>query len=331
MRLLLPALLLVLAAAAPAHAQTALFQDDAEGAIEDLWVVGEPDDPRIQPWQKSDSTTLKARGNQAHGGTASYWSGSSPQDFQPTEVVAGSSTMTTKAPFIVPADGSTSLSLWSFFHNEGDDEGLIEVAPDEGGVPGAWKRVARHDLEPSAVGDVGIPGYCNPADPIGTVQTEFVEIKGSLAAFAGQSVFLRLHLKYGSENRSATQPCGWYVDDIAVTTTGTPGLRATEGGGPTGGPPAAAPKVALSAVKARGKRARFKVTVSGGSLKDVVATLRKGRKSVARLAIGELAEGSRTLTMRVKRKLRRGRYSLQLSGKAADGSSVAATRAVRVR
>ena len=328
------AMVLALAAASPASAATVLLSDDAEGAIEDKWVVDKTTNPKIQPWQKSDSTTPKVHGNKANGGATSYWAGIAATDNDPVEVIEGVATLTTKAPIIVPADGQTTISLFSFFQNEGDDQGLVEVAINTGGKL-TWKKLTEYKLEPNAAGDMGKKGYCNPTDPVTTVTQEFEEVKGNFSAFAGKSVFVRLNMKYGGENRSATQACGWYVDDIKMETTGTPG---NAGVAPTT-PPAITPAPALGAkssvklasLKGKGKKASVKTTVSGGAIGNVVLTLFQGKKKVHVFRAKGIPVGTRTITFKTKKKLKKGALTIKLTGVGADGKPVRASTKGKAR
>jgi hypothetical protein len=313
--------------AAPAAAAT-LFKDDMEGKIEDSWLVNKPDNARIQPWQKSDSDAQKLRGNQAHGGATSYWSGSQPQDFHPVDVVAGESTLTTKQSLLVPADGSTTLSFWSIFQNEGDDSGTLEAAVDTGGKP-AWKKVAGVKVEPNSAGGPYVRNYCDPSHPAEGAQEDFEEIKGNLDGYAGKKILLRFILKYGSENRSLTQPCGWYIDDFVVNTTGTPGNAGTAPTTPpaAGPPPAtpAKPSVKFGGLAIKGKKATLTVYVSGSSVKNASITLLKGRRKLGTAKAAELAPGTRRITFKFKKKLKRSAYTVRLTGKAPDGSAYKAS------
>jgi hypothetical protein len=317
-----------------AAAQTVLFKDDAEGMIADNWLLNTPANAAIQPWQKSDSSATKFRMNQAHGGATSYWAGSQPQDFQPVDVVSGEATMQLKQPLLVPADGATTISLWSLFQNEGDDKGLVEAALDVGGKPD-WQKVAAVKLLPAAAGDVMFtPGYCDPTHPDGTLTQGFDELKGDLAAFAGQKILLRINMKYGAENRSATQPCGWYVDDIAITTTGTPGLAGAPPASPPVGLPTAPtgrPIVKFGATKVRGRRATLSVTVSGSELRKVTVTLLKGKRKVATARIAQLGTGARKIVFKLRQKLRKGAYSVKLAGTYADGAAFTTSGKTKAR
>jgi hypothetical protein len=337
---LLSALALTLGlAASPAAAQTVLLADDMEGAIEDKWVVGEPTNPLIAPWDKSDSASVKPRGPQQHGGSASYWTGATPagMDPGPNTSLTGESWLTSKAPIVIPADGKTTVSFWSLFQNEGDDQGIFEAAPvADAKNPKAWKKITAVKLETSdATNPTYVDGYCTHHP--GTQTAEFLELTGDFATFAGKEVFVRFNLKYGGENRQTSHPCGWYVDDLAIKTTGTVGKLA--GGQPPATPNAAPPTtpatppaplakaaVKLGAFKAKGKKATIKLTVSGQAVRKAVITLFKGKKKVATAKASEVAPGgARTMTFKLKKKLKKGAYTLKFTGSQADGAKVTAS------
>ena len=326
--------------AAPAVAQTTLFQEDAEGPIDAKWTVIPAQDNRIQPWQKSDSSAPKARGNQRHGGATSYWTGGSAP-FEPTEVVKGDSIMQTKQTIVIPADGTTTLSFWSLYQNEGDDTGLVEAAVDTGGAL-AWKRVAVIQPPPSAAGEPYVAGYCDPTHPAETAIEPFAEVKGNFDAFKGERVFLRFNMRYGAENRSATQPCGWYVDDIVISTTGTPGNTGGGGGGtatpppatpaPAGpaGPPAAKPGLRVTKLRGKGRKATLSLTVTGGPIRKASVVLLRGKKKLARGRAASLAAGKRTVKLKGK-SLKRGKYSVQVTGTGPDGKPFSFKASARLR
>ena len=326
-------LLALCALAAPAWAATALLSDDAEGEITAKWVVEPPTNEAIQPWQKSDSTTPKVpRPSTAHGGATSYWSGVSPNDNHPVDVIEGSSILRVKEPIVIPADGKTTFSMWSFFQNEGDDQGLVEVAIDKGAVPGPkdWKKFTEYKLAPSSAGDSGVVGYCNPSDPVGTAQQTWEEVKGDFAAYAGKKVWVRIHLKYGGENRSATQACDWYVDDIKIETTGTPGnaSAATPATAPPAPPAAAAPKssVKFLSFTGKGKKASAKLQVTNGPVRGAVVSLLKGKKTIATTKFtAAMDSGVNPVKFKLKKKLKKGKYVLKFKGTGADGAAVTAT------
>jgi methionine-rich copper-binding protein CopC len=337
----------LLALAVPAWAATALLSDDANGDIAAKWVVEKPTNDAIQPWQKSDSSTPKfPRQTRAKEGT-SYWSGVSPNDNDPVAIIEGSSFLRLKEPILIPADGTTTFSMFSLFQNEGDDQGLVEIAPDVNGSPPdakAWKKFAEYKLPDSAPGDAGKFGYCNPADPAGTAGQPFEEIKGDFKPFAGRKVWLRIHLRYGNANRAATQACDWYVDDIKIETTGTPG----NGGGGTGTPPATTPpatetpapapaaprksSATITAFKAKRKAATLKVNVVNGPVRSGVVTLLKGKKKLSTFKFKQdMDSGVNPVTLKLKKKLKKGAYTVRFTGTGADGSAVAASTKVKLK
>jgi hypothetical protein len=315
----------LLVPAATASAQTVLLKDDAEGAIEDNWLLNEPPSG-IEPWQKSDSSTPKYRPNAFHDGAASYWAGQSPP-YDPVNVVEGESILTTKTPILVPADGKTTIAFWSLFQNEGDDQGLVEAAVATDGKP-TWKRVAAVKLTPNSAGGPYVRNYCDPTHPAEMAQEEFEEIKGDLGAYAGKKVLLRWNLKYGNENRSATQPCGWWVDDIAVTTTGTPG---NAGAAPTTPPPAGPPTpaatkptVKVGGYASKGKKGTLSLTISGSAIKNAKLTLLSGKRKLGTAKAAQLAPGSRKVKFKTSKKLPRKNkkpYTVKITGTASDGSA----------
>jgi hypothetical protein len=313
--------LTLLVAASPAGAQTAIFTEDAEGTVEAKWVVGTPPDG-VEPWQKSDSATTKFRGNQAHGGSTSFWTGIQPANWPlvpttagPGTVIEGESIITLKEPFVVPADGETTVKYWSMFQNEGDDQGLLELAvvPEGGGKP-AWKKLKAETATATAAGDVD-PRACDPSRPE-TQQVTFEEQSASLGPYKGVKVLIRFNLKYGAENRPVSHPCGWYLDDIRVLTTGTPGKTGATQATPTTTTtttPTAKPSVTFGKLKLKGKKATLGLTVSGAALKNVKAKLVKGSKTVGSVAVSELATGARSLVFKLKGKAKKGTYTIKLT------------------
>ena len=337
--LILTLLLALCASAAPAQAaETVLLADDMEGDIAAKWVVGEPTNPAtIAPWQKSDSTTPKVRANQANGGATSYWAGPTEQGMHPADPTEGETHLTTKTPITIPADGKTTVSFFSLFQNEGDDSGTLEVAI-VGQTTGknAWKKVAAVKLETSSATDPNyVSGYCNSRPEV-HVQG-FEEIKGDFSAYAGKEVLVRFNYKLGNENRQTSFPCGWYVDDLKIVTTGTPGLAgtpATPATAPPAEPAAAAPKsaVKLSAFKAKGKKASLKLQVMGGAVRNGVVTLMKGKKRVASLKLATIDPGAQLpVTLKLKKKLKKGKYVFRFKGQGGDGATVTAALKGRAR
>jgi PKD repeat protein len=180
----------------------ALLSDDAEGDIGKLWSPSEPDDPQVQPWQKSDGSPAP-RGANPHDGESSYWTGVVPTSPAPT---GKQSILTLKKAISVPADGEPVLGYFSFFQNEGDDEGRVEVALDDGvaSTPLQWQPVD------------GLGGIFDPTDPATTLTAGYQARRVDLSRFKGKKILIRFNYILGPDDRVASQPTGWYIDDIHI-------------------------------------------------------------------------------------------------------------------
>lgn len=192
-----------------------LFSDDAESDIGGDWTVGATSDVRLNPWQASDSATPKFRGNQARSGVRSYWTGISPQFFNPG-VQSAASILTMKEPINVPLSGDTDLAFWSLFQNEGDDQGRIEVAlvDNDPATDPEWQALDVIRATNTALGQTD-PYICDPSNPA-TLEQGFESRQVSLAGFNGKKLLVRFVYLLGAENRAVSQPCGWYLDDIRI-------------------------------------------------------------------------------------------------------------------
>lgn len=164
-----------------------LLRDDAENGFA-LWepsVTG----TGAQSWSSSgqkpehDSTTFFVRGLPGTTNTSSL--------------------LTLKEPITI-GTGITTLTFKDWHANEGDDQMLIEVSADAGTT---WKPVynnSRSDYIPFALA-------AHQSEPM-------VSRSADLSAYAGKRVLLRLHYKLGPDDRIASGPIGWYVDDLEVRT-----------------------------------------------------------------------------------------------------------------
>jgi archaellum component FlaF (FlaF/FlaG flagellin family) len=182
---------------------TTVFFDDAEGAIDQNWVVGTPTNPKIQPWQRSDSGTDKWMGNKRHSGAASFWTGVTPADSNPPPTNAHS-ILTLKEPLSLPLSNSIELEYWSLFKNESDDRGRLQLAIDDGD-PGTQDRFQTIDIV-GGPDDTFVPGD--------DFDLTFRSV--NLGGFAGKTVRLRWIYTAGGSAPALSQPAGWYVDDIRV-------------------------------------------------------------------------------------------------------------------
>ena len=181
-----------------------LLADDAEDM--DAWSPEQPTDG-VQPWQASDSATPKPRGNQAHGGERSFWTGIATQDQRPfTGPAEGVSSLTSAASFAVPSGRSTVLSYWSDFSNDANDYARVEVAVDDGsGGELEWDTVDSFGGEEYAR---GLPTAALPSD-------EFEHRSVDLSRYAGESIRLRFSYVLGATQFINVLRNGWYVDDVS--------------------------------------------------------------------------------------------------------------------
>jgi hypothetical protein len=183
-----------------------LLADDMEKPLNERWSASEPTHPDIEPWQESDSSTQKFRGSAAASGTRSYWTGVAVENFKPGEVQKGESILTLKEPLQVPAEAGAELTYNSLFLNESDDRGFVQVAEVRDGDL-SWENV---DL----MG--GQNETCNPSDPGNTLTSELSQRSADLTSYAGKKILVRFVYATGDTNPAASQPCGWYIDDVEI-------------------------------------------------------------------------------------------------------------------
>jgi PKD repeat protein len=330
------------------------LDEPAEGALEPRWVATrEPAEAAaLQPWQQSNSGTSKARGPEAKNGSASFWTGVSPQSWGSPPTNARS-ILTLNQPITVERDERDfELGYWSLFKNEGDDQGRVEVAieDDNPDTPLRWQAVDVIQAVNTAAGSTD-PYIFQPGDPESlTGDFEFRRI--NLGGFKGRKLLLRFVYVAGPDNRAASQPAGWYIDDIRVmggtwrsigtTTTknfevfgkaaGTYWYRVkavytggvetapsnvekvtvTRGSPPRGGP-------AESCVEPRGFRS-LRVTPRGGGLRVSVKRRLKQRFDVA---VIQESRGSTIVRNRRVASFNRRTGSLTWNGRARGGKRVA--------
>lgn len=167
------------------------------------------------------------------GAGAQQWktSNTKPQHSSNTFNVEGTpgvtnadSYLTYKNPIIIPATGQTFLNFLDWDSNEGEDNVLVEVSENDGAT---W-----------------VPAYIHNRSEAGTGPASFASEplfarSVNLANFGGKTIRLRFRYSLGPEDRPASVPLGWYVDDISIvndswidvaSTTGT-SLTQTKGAG----------------------------------------------------------------------------------------------------
>ncbi|HEX8084019.1 MAG TPA: M28 family peptidase [Solirubrobacteraceae bacterium] len=184
-----------------------LLSDDTEKPLADKWNASEPTHGDIEPWQESDSDTPKFRDDVRSSGARSYWTGVSPNNFAPGVPQGGESILTVKEPFQVPNEAGVALAYNSLFINESDDRGYVEVAEAREGDL-TWDTV-------DAMG--GLDAVCDPSDPGNSLLADMQQRGADLSSYAGKKIFVRFRYVLGADNRPASSPCGWWIDDIDVS------------------------------------------------------------------------------------------------------------------
>ncbi len=169
-----------------------LLIDDAEGGL-GKWVA---------TTQGSNATAWAPSGTKKHAGAnaffASYTNGSdaAATGNKPAAI------LTLKNAVMVPLQGSTTLSYWDFYMNEGDDTVFVELSKDGGTSWQVLSQGNRSELAPNAAPIVA-------SEPL-TQRTI------ALDAFKGDSIKIRFRMQSGGEDRAGSSPFGWYVDDISI-------------------------------------------------------------------------------------------------------------------
>lgn len=187
-----------------------LFTDDAESL--DKWTVEQPTEPKIKPWQASDSSTSKVRGNLRRGGQRSLWTGIAVEDQEPRVGPGeGVSSLTLKDPIDVPEGRSTILSYWSDFANDANDFARVEVAADDGsGESLDWETVESFGRASEDRYTVAFQETATESGP------NFERRTVDLTTFAGERVRLRFSYVLGAGQFINVWRTGWYIDDISV-------------------------------------------------------------------------------------------------------------------
>jgi hypothetical protein len=134
------------------------------------------------------------------------------------------------------------------------------------------------------------------------------------------------------KNNFTVGPC---TTPAPVLTPGTPSDTTPSGGSGSSAPPALNVKVTVPKLKAsklkKGRKIAFKLS---GKATGITAALRKGAtpdgKAVATGKLRSLS-GKGKLALKLKRKVKKGKYLLTLAGKNPDGRSAAGSIAVRIR
>jgi PKD repeat protein len=181
------------------------LEDPAETL--DRWSPSEPTEPTIQQWQLSDQASSSVRGNVHHSGDRGFYTGIGAEDQQPgVGPASGVSVLELKDPVALDAPGT--LSYWSSFANDVNDEGRVEVAVADGEPQ--WKTV---DTLVTGENDY----YTLPTDA-GTYPSTMRLRTVDLSPFTGKRVRIRFVYALGPTQYVNVLRTGWYVDDIRVDT-----------------------------------------------------------------------------------------------------------------
>jgi Zn-dependent metalloprotease len=164
-----------------------LITDDAESGLGkwDLATTGDgaPEWTTANDKPNHDSNAFKVRGDPAVTGTTS--------------------TMTWKEPIAIGA-GATTLTFSTWHANEGDDQMRVEVSTNGGKTWAPVFNESRSDYAPLAL--------------VAFEQESMMPESVDLSKFAGSTVRLRFNYVLGAEDRPASTPLGWYVDDVQIKT-----------------------------------------------------------------------------------------------------------------
>ena len=110
--------------------------------------------------------------------------------------------LTFNSPLAIPATGQTFLTFFDWNVNEGEDAVFVEASTD-GGV--TWTTIYNH-VRSAQVNDGAVAFATEP----------LFRREVNLAGYSGQTIRLRFRYQTGPEDRPASVPLGWYLDNIKV-------------------------------------------------------------------------------------------------------------------
>jgi PKD repeat protein len=193
----------------------ATFLSDDGGDLAANFSAEPPTEPAIDPWQASDSSEQKNRGNLFRSEPRSFYTGLSRSDHTPgVEPNGGRSVLALNEPLTLPAGRPAELTYWSDFANDANDAGLVEAAVVDPatGQPGEWQVVDSLGL--NAKDDYVMSLSEEPTE---ANQPRFELRSVNLTRFAGRTIRLRWVYQLGDAQFVNVYRMGWYVDDIKVT------------------------------------------------------------------------------------------------------------------
>jgi M6 family metalloprotease-like protein len=163
----------------------AVVDDNAEAGL-GKWTTA-ASGTGAMPWEVSD--TKKS------SGTYSFW-GRTLENF-----TGVSTSLTLVEPVSLPAAGTATLTFNHFHMNEGDDRVAVEVSEDGS----TWTAV--FESARSAQANDGALAFATEGLAPASID---------LDEYKGKTIRIRFTMYAGAENRPASTPLGWYVDDIRL-------------------------------------------------------------------------------------------------------------------
>ena len=162
-----------------------LLDDDAENGLGN-WTTSS---------EGTGAFAWEASSTKQSSGSYSFWG-------RTLEGATNATTTLTLANAIdIPSAGTAMLTFSDFYMNEGDDKVVLEVSED-----GTNWDVVYEGVRPAAAEEVAFALLEEPLTPQAV----------NLSAYKGKSIRIRFRVIAGIDNRPASIPQGWYVDDIRI-------------------------------------------------------------------------------------------------------------------
>jgi hypothetical protein len=229
----------------------------------------------------------------------------------------------------------------------GYDGGVVEYSTDDGATytdAGPLLTVNGYDGEVAGFGSPSVDSPLAGRPAFIRESHGYISSLANLTALKGKAV--RFRFRIGTD--STVGDLGWAVDDVHVfsctpppatggdggtaTGGGTPPLAAPSGGGTRTDPPLRLADVRLRWCKIRGTGRKLRVRCalrSFTAVRRAAVTIRKGRKAVLSKTLRPSSKG--VLSIKPKRKLRRGTYKVTIVIRDASGGKRMLRKTLRVR
>lgn len=175
-----------------------LVNDDAENGMSKWTTAAEG--AGAFAWEVSDT--------KRSSGSYSFWGRTLEGSTNST------TTLTLAQPVAIPSAGTAMLLFSDWYMNEGDDKVVIEVSDDDTN----WS-VVYEGVRPAPAEEVAFALLEEPLTPQSV----------NLSAYKGKDIRIRFRVVAGIDNRPASIPQGWYVDDIRIESANWYDLASTSG------------------------------------------------------------------------------------------------------